>query len=745
MRLTLRNLLRFLDRTDLDPLERSQLEELVNKSDRATAWIHRIKSLRSDPRKSAPAVNDHSSIAEVSRYVDGTMTEQDAIEFEKTMLASDPLLAEVASVHFLVHQKRSHTSNHVSLVLRQTLYDIDRVYAASAEKVAAGGDDTNGSGAPTSMTDLPFQDAQDFDDDRAVESSISADRAKGASQESQPPVSLEQMKKRSTNRSWMAVAIVIGTLVGTTALSFWLGQKTATRLPVAVIKDPQSADIKPDDGTKQAVDKPAPDPEKSKSEIPDSDVVKSEVDEPPPLEIADYPRPPEPVAVADDRGEGSENQLPRRADITWSLYTPVSPEEFIGPVLPPRVVGSSDLRQPTVLFKTGDSAWTVVDAQAQLLENSTVRVLSGSQAVFRLDNSLTLNAVGPASFSFGKYDRASGADLIVLEFGQIQVTTELGDVDWLLKIDSDVYRVTMIAAQSVVEAQANNYFPPGTDPRESPAVRTRAIRSVTGRSRLQSGESAWDLTEGTALIQSQSDLPEWAIPVQHGTFEANETAESTIRYVERVGSVVDSDTRKWTESNTDIPAELINLKNDSRQEVRLAAMTWLAETGQFEFVVDFFGDEDNKSNWRTFLQAIRSTIQAEPACAELLFEGLAVAGAVDQSRWYKLILGYSPDELENGGDAQLVETLGDNSLGIRALAIENLREITGGITYGYLPTRNKTERNRTIKKQWEPMLDKKQIRYKLPPAPELPRVKIAPLMPDPAGSDSDERDDSGSK
>lgn len=744
MRLTLRNLLRFLDRTDLDPLERAQLEELVNKSDRATAWIHRIKTLRSDPRKSAPAVNDHSSIADVTRYIDGTMTEQEAIEFEKTMLASDPLLAEVASVHFLVHQQPSPTSNHVSLVLRQTLYDIDRVYASSAEKVATGGDDTHGNGPPTSMTDLPFQDAPDFDDDPGFESGVAAVGDNGASKKSQPPVSLEQMKRRSTNRSWMVVAIVIGTLVGTTSLSFWLGQQSATRRSVAGLKDTQLAEpkadenLKPEDGTAET------DPDKNKSKDPDNDAVKPDVDEPVPPLIVDHPRPPEPVAVADKNKEGLEDRLPRPPDITWSLYTPVPPEEFIGPILPPRVIASSELRQPTVLFKTGNSAWAVVDDQTQLLENSKVRVLSGGQAIFKLENSLTLNAVGPASFSFGEHDRASGADLIVLEFGQIQMTTDLGDVDWLLQVDSDVYRVTMINAQSVVEARTNNFFPPGADPRESTAVRTRVIRSVTGRSGLQSVESAWDLTEGTALIQSQSDVPEWAIPVQHGAFEKDESAGTT-RYVERVVGVVDSKSRTWVESKTDIPGELINLKNDPRQEVRLAAMTWLAETGQFEFVVDFFENEDNESNWRTFLQAIRSTIQSEPAYATLLFEGLAVVGDIDQPHWYKLILGFSPDELENGADAQLVKTLGDNSLGIRALAIENLREITGGNTYGYLPTHNTAERTRTIKRQWEPMWAKQQIRYETPPAPELPRVKIAPLMPDPAGGDSEKDDDSGSK
>ncbi len=742
MRLTLRNLLRFLDRTDLDPMERAQLEELVNKSDRAAAWIHRIKSLRSDPRKSAAVAMGSSSIGDVARYVDGIMTEQEAVEFEKTMLVSDHLLAEVASVHWMVHQKRPPTSSHISLVLRQTLYDIDRVYATSAEKVARGGDETAGSIVPTSMTDLPFEDASDAANDPATDSILSTVDGRSQPLTTQPPVSLEQMKQRSNNRSWMAVAIVIGTLVGTTSLSFWLGQKTANRRPAAVYNDSPVADNKPDDGSKPVVNNPEPDPEKGTSENPENEVVKPVAVDPAPLVIANHPQPPEHIVVTENAEDSSEKNLPRRPDIRWSLYTPVPPEMFIGPIQPPRVVASSSSRQPTALFKTNDSNWAVVDAQSQLLETDKVLVLSGGQATFQMGEALTLTVDGPALLAFGDFDRASGSELVVLEFGRIQVSTKLGFVDWSLQIDAELHRISMIDAQSVVEVQVHDYFPPGTDPRESTAVQTRVIRSIAGRSKLQLAEAIWMLDMGTAMIQSHSELPEWAVPVQHGVFEPD---AGTVRYVDRVGEIVVQETRKWVESQADIPAELISLKNDSRQEMRLAAMTWLAELGQFEFVVDYFGNEDNKSNWRTFLQAIRLTIQSEPAYAERLFEGLALAGLADQPRWYKLILGYSPDELEKGADANLVEMLSDASLGIRALAIENLREITGGITYGYLPTRNTTDRNRTIKRQWVPMLEKKAIRYATPPAPILPRVTVAPVMPDPAGSGAVEKENSGSR
>ena len=159
MRLTLRNLLRFLDQTDLGSLERQRLEELVEQSDRASAWIERIRSLRSDPARSAPRLQEEPLPAEVAQYLDGSLSEQEIVGFEETMLASDQILAEVASCHLIGQRLGTADAPAISVALRQSLYDIDRLHAASAENRSADAD----ADASTAMEDLPFVDASDAD------------------------------------------------------------------------------------------------------------------------------------------------------------------------------------------------------------------------------------------------------------------------------------------------------------------------------------------------------------------------------------------------------------------------------------------------------------------------------------------------------------------------------------------------------------------------------------------------------
>jgi hypothetical protein len=728
MRLTLRNLLRFLDRNDIDPLERAQLEELVKNSDRATAWIQRIRSLTADPHRVAPDINGPPAACDVARYLDGTMSEQQAIEFETSMLASDQWLAEVASVHALIHPTTAAGSVEVPVVLRQTLYDIDRVFGMSADAIGGGGSGGAVGSPPTSMTDLPFVDVADSLGETAdVSPESPPDRPTGQAG-SGAAAALAKSKWSTSMRMWGLIAVVIVVLAGLTWLAYWLGSTTARQKMLS--EQPVRSD---EGGASDRLPAPAPEVDPGLT-APAADPSTGLTDELKrqgvkiPLQIADHPKPPQADGGPPPERNESTGPLPIRPDILWNPEQPVSPKPFIGPLQPPRLVARSPIRQPAVLFRSGtDDPWSVVDATTELFEGNRVLVLSGSDGSFQFGDGLALTVTGPALFSFGPFDRASGSDSIVLDHGRIQVQSDAGDVDWLLNVDEQLFRISMVVAHTVVEVEVHNYLPPGSDPRVKEPTRWRGFQVVEGRSQLERENNSWILVPGMALIQSQSEIPEWAIPEQLGVLDHHPAQP---QFVARLRDIVGQESSRWIEESYDLPAGLIDLRNDPRQELRLAAMTWLAETGQFDSVIDYFGDEGNKSNWGTFLEVLRNSIQSRPDNATRLFDGLAWSGTEHQQQWYRLILGYGPDELEKGGDSTLVTTLNDDSLGLRALAIENLREITGGITYGYLPTRNPTDRKRTIRRQWEPLLIRGRIRYASLPAPDLPHVAPAAKAPE---------------
>jgi hypothetical protein len=80
-------------------------------------------------------------------------------------------------------------------------------------------------------------------------------------------------------------------------------------------------------------------------------------------------------------------------------------------------------------------------------------------------------------------------------------------------------------------------------------------------------------------------------------------------------------------------------------------------------------------------------------------EGLAGDKAAEG---YRLWWGFSPEQLQGGADAKLVELLKAPQLSLRVLAFENLRRITG-MTQSYLPYVTE-DRRRTAVRGWEERL-----------------------------------------
>lgn len=131
MRLTLRTLLAFLDRT-LEPADEQTLREKVEASSIASALVKRIREVMSSPTVGAPApdavgpTDDPNAIAE---YLDDTLAPELTADVERQCVASDAQLAEVAASHQILAIVLGEPAE-VPTELRQRVYQLRAADAA---------------------------------------------------------------------------------------------------------------------------------------------------------------------------------------------------------------------------------------------------------------------------------------------------------------------------------------------------------------------------------------------------------------------------------------------------------------------------------------------------------------------------------------------------------------------------------------------------------------------------------------
>ncbi len=114
--------------------------------------------------------------------------------------------------------------------------------------------------------------------------------------------------------------------------------------------------------------------------------------------------------------------------------------------------------------------------------------------------------------------------------------------------------------------------------------------------------------------------------------------------------------------------------------------------------------------WEEHFNMLRQQIASDAQTAEAIRVAIERAELADSQKLYKLLVGFSPEELEMGGDEKLVEFLDSSSMAVRVLTIENLRMIVGD-TLGYRADQENANSRRSDIKKWETRLRRGDIRY----------------------------------
>jgi hypothetical protein len=751
MRLTLRTMLAYLDDI-LEPQDAQGLEQKIDESKFASDLVHRIRSSMRRLRLGAPKI-DGKGMADdantVAEYLDNspTMTPDKVLEFEKVCLESDVHLAEVASAHqILTHVLREPALFEPAIR--------DRIYRLGHPDAVAAAAASSGSKSEPPVAREPVELAHATTASRPV--AVSDDRAALA----HVPLALGRQQKSSLPIASLAMTLLLGFVLAVVALRamgelnsdhpvlrLLVGSRTPnqvaqvpstetssnTKVPTDSATKKEPAEITTDSTeTKKsetptepttAVDKstrPADAPQETVTPAPETPTTK------PTETIVDS------KVVATDAASAvattkQENAIvvPAKPDTgATATVAPAAPTKPSRPIesttaptvepTPPAPVNAGVyLSEEQVLAHWDESAkaWLILPVNAplqageELLSLPTFRpqVLVSPSVKITLAGEAYLKLHVPAAMNLPRITIDSGRATLI-PFGDMgsSILVDVGGRTGVLTFDD---------VESAAAIDVRLYLPRGADPLMAAPHLVVQLWATSGSIDWQeqgkpavhvaAGQMAAFLDEAEMKVAEKPTLPDW--------IDGKNLTE-----IDRRAS---QELRKFLTADRPLSLSLMEQTNYRQVEVRSLACRSLCHLDIYEPALESLGDEQQKYYWQAQIDALRARLPqgTEPAAK--------LKGTVEKlfnengELVFRMLQGYSPEQLAAGGAKELVDELSNASMAVRALALENLKQITGK-TLNFRPEyRPDLEKPKVTR--WRTLLEEGQITYK-EPAPAAP-------------------------
>lgn len=726
MRLTLRTLLAYLDDL-LEPADAESIGKKVNDSEFATQLVSRLRDVTRRLRLGAPKVNGRGLALDantVAEYLDNTLAAERIPEFERICLESDMHLAEVAASHQILTLVLGAPAE-VLPESRQRMYQITGETEFPAVVTAA---------AAAVPLDAALIEVVPEEPIAAI--LVEPDRAN----RSKPEVP-EYLRERSSTASRIlpfAAAVVLVSLLGWVIYQA-LGPSTvsvatndappaaAEPADIAVeshptgptVVEPAAADTapasapllpeaEPDASTPDAMPEPAaaeiaPSPD-------DAAATPAAPDELMPLEaVTDAPAPP-----SDADAAALDTALP---SIDATAAGTATPSSEIPPVTPPGTepdmtesdpategapaaapgqngIGRRVASNRDVLLRRDPQSrlWGQLAAADILFPGDELLTLPAYRSTLTLGVGANVQMIGPTCIQLG-LDDATRMPGIAIKYGRV-IIMSAGRADMKLMLAVGDRRATLEfgPAETTVAIEVRPHLRLGADPAVEAA-------SLDADLYVTSGELNWRDASGA---EAKLTAPVREVMLGDTTMAADETAEfpawtTGIDDERPIDQRAAMTLRDNIQAQRDIVLNLKELASDRRPEVASLAARSLGYLDEFGALVSTIGDSSQRSFWAPNIAALRDGLGRGTEGATLVRATFQKQRSDDGVPLYRLLCGYTPEQLQAGAAAELVELLDHEDLDFRVLGITNLTEITGSANF-YRPERSANERQSQVQK-----------------------------------------------
>jgi len=746
-------MLAYLDNILDDPSDAEELGRKIEESEFATGLVHRIRGAVNRPRLGAPSLEGRGTGLDpntVAEYLDNQLPPDRVPDLEKVCLESDVHLAEVASCHqilALVLEKPAEVDPR----LRDRLYRIGLPDAASQ---GVGRHPSDSRDELVGESPLGIPEAEPVPPPATMVPP--PPQAQTVAPRGRKSFEVPDYLRVGQGGKWkpLAITLLLAFLLSAVALRAMgpfdrshplmrlLGGEPSTEVAQAPPQeaetpsppDPEAESSLPPaaesgaakpvrtDTTADAADRtvesaspaasggPSRKPEASgppASAVPASPAadMNKPVLEPDANEAA-KPEPGPEEMLPEAEPKPAETQRPAEPPVPGDVPPAVTTAPAAGPPVEVGYVKLTD-RHFLVRYVPESADWFRLPARSRLMSGDWLIVFPTYRPEIVLTPGVQVILAGPSSVQT-RPQNAQGEPELSMDYGRALIgTAGVAGARIHLELGGQRGTATFQEAASEIGIEVSHFLPPGTNPETGPALPVVRIYTTIGRIEWQGADAPMPLPveQGQVRIiigdQSQTNAvaesPAWMQGVD-------------LRDVDRLAS----DTLEPTVV-ADRPVSLILKERcqDRKSEVRSLAARCLAYLDSFEMLVKEFGDDRQRSYWTAEFDVLRQSLSRSPETAAAVRKVLESYCGDDATDLYHLSWGYSPEQLQQGADRELVDFLDHDSLAVRVFAFENLQRITNK-TLLYMPWTN--DRRSSIQ-SWKKQLLGGAIVYESLPSP----------------------------
>jgi hypothetical protein len=364
------------------------------------------------------------------------------------------------------------------------------------------------------------------------------------------------------------------------------------------------------------------------------------------------------------------------------------------------------LAQLLFKFDPAKKTWERMTGQPPVFAGDLLHSPPAFRSSLTLSSGISLELLGSSRVELNAAasdpQQPEGVPVLAVDYGRVvALTAGKAQVSLVLAVGDRRWQITFGDSGSKVAIEVSPVLVPGADPREQAPQRNvdlyaaSGMVAVTDLANNQSVELQSPAHRNLGAIAAElqvQELPAWVGGEQLSMLEKT-NADLVVQHLAEAQS---------------FDLAMKELAGYRRVETRAWAAQTLAQLGEVGYLVRALNHTETSSRfWETFVEELRATAARSPELATQLGEAFQESRGDSGPALFRMVWGYTPENLREGAAATLVESLDDDNMDFRALAIWNLRHVTGQNHY-YRPEATAEQRKRNVQ-TWKQRLEAGQI------------------------------------